>query len=228
VEQVSAAAALDLADRTDAAALVMTSLPDLLAPAQADAGSLAPWTGLAALALAEGATPAIAPAELAGAGTSATEGASPVVNLVAQSAAGGAAAVLASLAPASATAAAPEGAVAAGTAASAIQATPGPAPASPAPEAAPDPNSLATDATAKYMGAGTLSPAGAAAPAAPGASAEAVAGVEDLPAVHALAANTYSNPHDRNFGQTAAHPSPLALQEPAPGPEDPLEIDLLS
>jgi hypothetical protein len=49
-----------------------------------------------------------------------------------------------------------------------------------------------------------------------------------VPAANSLAANTYSNPHELAFGQTAAgHPEPLGAVAPASG-EDAPGLNLLT
>jgi len=89
--------------------------------------------------------------------------------------------------------------------------------------AGPDPSSLATDATAKYMGAGFLGPA-------IGLSLDTASALEAIPAVngvvgmYALAANTYSNPQGRAFAQPFGVNPPLV---PAANGPDGATLDLI-
>jgi len=87
------------------------------------------------------------------------------------------------------------------------------------------PEDLGVVATANYLGGGHMGQAGTPAAGDPALQ-------DDIPAVgaappeEALAANTYSNPHERNFGQAAAH-HPEAMPAPAVPAAAP-EVDLLS
>jgi len=81
---------------------------------------------------------------------------------------------------------------------------------------------LGPDATAKYLGAGAMSQVAGPGPGPAEGSQEAILAVDGVPFAPGLADNTYSNPHDRNFGQAAAaHTAPL---DPAEAPE----VDLLT
>ncbi len=88
----------------------------------------------------------------------------------------------------------------------------------------PDPSGLATDATAKYLGAGFIG-----LPAVPGAQAaalpEGVPAVDGVLAAPSLAGNTYSNPHDRAFGQSAAHQAQSAPMAPTPAEAPELDLE---
>lgn len=81
---------------------------------------------------------------------------------------------------------------------------------------------LGPDATAKYLGAGAMSQVAGPGPGPAEGSQEAILAVDGVPFATAVADNTYSNPHGRNFGQAAAaHTAPL---DPAEAPE----VDLLT
>jgi len=90
--------------------------------------------------------------------------------------------------------------------------------------APPDPSGLATDATAKYLGAGFIG-----LPPVPGAQAaalpEGVPAVDGVLATPSLAGNTYSNPHDRAFGQSAAHQAQSAPMAPTPAEAPELDLE---
>ena len=75
-----------------------------------------------------------------------------------------------------------------------------------------DPASLGADATAKYLGAGFLGPGSEAAP----ALQDDLRDVAPVAAANHTALNTYSNPHELAFGQTAAHLEALAEAAGAP------------
>ena len=99
----------------------------------------------------------------------------------------------------------------------------GPEPAVPVPG---DGASLGGDAVARYLGGGFLGPGSGphSDPLHPRPSPD----VAPVPAANFLAANTYSNPHELAFGQTAAgHPEPLGAVAPASG-EDAPGLNLLT
>jgi hypothetical protein len=91
-------------------------------------------------------------------------------------------------------------------------------------QAGEDPSSLATDATAKYMGAGFLGPA-------VGLSLDQTTGMDDIPAVngvlgvYALAANTYSNPQGQAFAPPAGAGN--GFQVPAANAPEAATLDLI-
>lgn len=85
-----------------------------------------------------------------------------------------------------------------------------------------DAGSLATDATAKYLGGGILGLAGTISR--DPAELDAIPAVSGVLATPALAANTYSNPQNRAFGQAVAQPSPLVA---AAGQAGAPSLDLL-
>ena len=207
-----------LAALTNAGSLAVANLGNDPAATQALAGAGAATPGLLAaladsgtLALAGLAAPAsAAPAVPDGSSVLASAATLNAINLAAQDA------VAAAQDAVAATAKAADAVTAAADAVSAVLAGASAAPRVPA---LADPSALATDATAKYLGAGFLG-----LPAAPGilatAQPEGVPAVDGVQATPALAGNTYSNPQDRAFGQSAAH-----LAQTAPMVEVP-ELDL--
>jgi len=93
--------------------------------------------------------------------------------------------------------------------------------ANPAPAAVPDQAGLAQEAIANYLGGGFLGQP--AAPAAGRPTSEAIPDVDDVLPAPPVAANTYSNPHDRAFGQSAAH---MIHPPPVQDPADSNEVDV--
>jgi len=86
-----------------------------------------------------------------------------------------------------------------------------------------DPSGLGADATAKFMGAGFLGPAPGPISGVPGhpSEVERIPSVDGVPPGPALESNTYSNPHERSFGQAGeAQTAPMApVAELEAGPE---------
>jgi hypothetical protein len=76
------------------------------------------------------------------------------------------------------------------------------------------------DATAKYLGAGFLGPAGAPNPDQPFQD----PGIAKVPAASASAPQTYNNPQDLAFGQTT--PAHLEAMPAKPGPAEAQDLDL--
>jgi len=184
--------------------------------ALADPGSLAMADlAFAAPAAAADADPTTVLAATALTSSGSAQGSAAALNAVNAAAQDAAAAVQDAAAT---TAQAAQAVTAAADAVSAALAAANAAAGSPAP---PDSSALATDATAKYLGAGFIG-----LPPVPGAQAtsqtEGVPAVDGVLATPSLAGNTYSNPHDRAFGQSAAH---LAQSAPT-APAEALELDL--
>ena len=89
-----------------------------------------------------------------------------------------------------------------------------------------DPASLGSDATAKYLGAGFMGPGSGPGPGP--VLADELRDVAPVPGASHAAANTYSNPRELAFGQTAAaHLEPLAMVPDAADAGSP-SLDLLS
>ena len=96
-----------------------------------------------------------------------------------------------------------------------------PTTAHPAPAAVPDQSVLAQDAIANYLGGGFLGQPAVLAAGRP--TSEALPDVEAVLPASSVAANTYSNPHDRAFGQSAAH---MIHPPPVQDPADSNEVDV--
>jgi hypothetical protein len=83
----------------------------------------------------------------------------------------------------------------------------------------------ATDATAKFMGAGALAQVGDAGLGQAGlASQEVIPAVNQIGSARPMAANTYSNPQERAFGQSAATPNFVNI--PAASPLESPRLDI--
>jgi hypothetical protein len=76
----------------------------------------------------------------------------------------------------------------------------------------------ATDSTAKFMGAGALAQVGDAGLGQAGLAAQdAIPALNGIGAARPMAANTYSNPQERAFGQTTARPTAVPFLNPLEG-----------